>query len=145
MKKILMLSAFLVLVVGAAKSQFLANFANGERVVDVIGPIAVPAMLDQADEAGPEVKLVLLALLPEGFDNKQMQLDPGEYLFVIGNRTGLKDVNVRLDRERNERLGAAAVGGRQTDWKKRLRLSPGTYVVSANDNPDWICRIVVGR
>jgi len=74
-----------------------------------------------------------------------MQLDVGEYLLIIGNRTGLKEVSIRLDRKGNERVAATAMGGRQRDWKKRLKLTAGTYFVTANDNPTWTCQIVVGR
>jgi hypothetical protein len=27
--------------------------------------------------------------------------------------------------------------------EKRLKLTPGNYLVTANDNPEWTCRIVV--
>lgn len=144
MKSILVPAAVLLLVIGAAMSEFVAHVASVERV-DAIAPVALPGSLERSDEAGPEVKLLLLALLPEGFDNKEMQLEPGEYLLIIGNRTGLRDVNVRFDREGNERIGAGVVDGRQRNWKKRLKLSTGSYVVTANDDPDWTCRIVVAR
>jgi hypothetical protein len=144
MKSILVPAAVFLLVIGAAMSEFVAHVASVERV-DAIAPLALPGSLERSDEAGPEVKLLLLALLPEGFDNKEMQLEPGEYLLIIGNRTGLRDVNVRFDRQGNERIGAGVVDGRQRNWKKRLKLSTGSYVVTANDNPDWTCRIVVAR
>jgi hypothetical protein len=145
MKTILIVAAVLLLVVGAAKSQFMGRSAEVERVADAIPPVAVPSSLDQSQEAGPEVKLVLLALRPEGFEPNELQLEPGEHLFIFGNRTGLREVTMRLEREGNGRVAESAVGGRPTDWKKRLRLTPGTYVVTANDNPDWTCRIVVGH
>jgi hypothetical protein len=86
-----------------------------------------------------------LALLPQGFDSSEMQLDPGEYLFIIGNRTGLKEVNFRLERDGKEQLAGAKVSGRRINSKQRLNLTPGTYLVTADENPDWICRIVVGQ
>ena len=145
MKTVLILVAVVLLVVMVTRAQFIGRDAEADSVANAIAPVAIPSSLDQLQEAGPEVKLILLGLRPEGFETKEMQLDPGEYLFIIGNRTGLQNVNVRLDRDGNERIDAAAVGGRQRDWKKRLRLSSGVYVLTANDNPDWICRIVVGR
>ena len=145
MKPVIILAVGILLVIAMAKSQFMGRSTAAGNVTNAIAPVAIPASLAQADEAGPEVKLILLALMPEGFDRREVQLEAGEYLFIVGNRTGLKEVNVRLDREGNERLAATALGGRQKDWKKRLKLTPGTYVVTANDNPDWTCRIVVGR
>ena len=143
MKAILIVVGVVLLVGVAAKSQFAGRVAEVENVAQAIAPITIPAGLEQTGEAGPEVKLVLLALWPQGFETSEMQLEPGEYLFIVGNRTGLREVNVQLEREGNGRVAEAAVGGRQRDWKKRLKLTPGTYVVTANDNPDWTCRVVV--
>lgn len=138
MKTKLMLGAILILAITSASARFAGHSASVEN-----GPAAIP--IPQSDEANSDIKLVLLALRPDGFETNEMQLATGEYLFIIGNRTGMKEVNVRLDREQRERVAAATVGGRQRDWKQRLRLTPGTYLVSANENPDWTCRIVVGQ
>ena len=145
MKTVLILAAVVLLVVAVSNAQFIRRYTALETAANAIAPVAIPSSLNQSQEAGPEVKLILIALRPEGFDAREMQLEPGEYLFIIGNRTGLQNVNVRLDRDGNERIDAASVGGRQRDWKKRLKLARGVYVLTANDNPDWICRIVVGR
>ena len=145
MRTILVWVAGVLLVAAATKAHFAGRNETVQNVANAIPPVVFSSGLDQSADAGSEVKLVLLALWPEGFDSTEMQLNPGEYLFIIGNRAGLKEMNLRLDREGNERLAAAVVGRRQTDFKTRLKLTTGTYVVTANDNPDWICRIVVGR
>lgn len=145
MKIRLYLAAVVLIVIVVTWSQLTGRTAEFEDTANTIAPVEIPSMQSQSDEAGPELKLVLLALQPEGFDSSEMQLVPGEYLFIIGNRTGLKEVSVRLEREGEGRVAAAAVGGRQRDWKNRLKLTPGTYIVTANDNPNWICRITVGR
>ena len=143
MKAILILAAVLLLGVVATKSQFAGSSEKPEDAINAIPPIVISSDLGQSDEAGPEIKLVLLGVTPQGFDSSELQLDPGEYLFIIGNRTGLKEINVRLEREGKEHVSAATVR-RRGNWKQRLKLTPGTYLVSTDDNPDWICRIVVG-
>ena len=147
MKAVFVLAAVVLLVVAVTKAQLIGSSAEVESVANAIAPVAIPSSLDQSQdqEAGPEVKLILLALRPEGFETNEMQLEAGEYLFIFGNRTGLREVNLRLERAGHGRIAEAAVGGRPRDWKKRLRLTPGTYVLTANDNPDWTCRIVVGH
>lgn len=144
MKALVVFAAVVLLVVAGANSQLIGRYSEVENSA-AIAPVQVPATFDQTGEAGPEVKLVLLALLPEGFETSEMQLAPGDYVFIIGNRTGLTDVSVRLDREALERVAAVTLGGRQRDWKQRMKLTTGTYLVTANDNPDWTCRIIVGR
>jgi hypothetical protein len=145
MKAVLIVAAVVFLVVAVTNAQFFKSNADLQPMGNAIAPIAVPSILDQSQEAGPEVKLILLALRPEGFETNEMRLDPGEHLFIIGNRTRLREVNMRLERQGAGRVTEAVVGGRQRDWKKRLRLTPGTYLVTANNNPDWACRIVVGQ
>ena len=137
MKALLIAAAVLLLVGVAAKSHFETSAASE------IPPVEIPSNLAQSDEVGPEFKLVLLALLPHGFETSEINLVAGEYVLIIGNRTGLREVDVRIDREGKERLGEATVGGRQRDWKQRIKLTPGTYIVGANDNPEWSCRIEV--
>lgn len=145
MKAALIVAAVILLVVFTTRSHFARRASDAEAPSNAILPIAIPVNQEQTGEAGPEVPLVLLALWPEGFETNEMKLEPGEYLFMIGNRTGLKQVNFQLHREGRERLAGATVGGRQKDLKQRLRLTPGIYVVTANDNPEWTCRITVGR
>lgn len=145
MKPILILATAVLLVAVATNSHFVQSSADAENVSisATIPPINIPSNLGQSDEAGPEVKLVLLALLPHGFDTNQMQIEAGDYLFIVANRTGLREVNVRLERGGNERVASATVRGSRIRWKQRLKLTPGSYLVTADDNPDWTCRIVV--
>jgi hypothetical protein len=147
MKAVLITATVLLLVGVAANSHFAGRDARAADessvAVAAIPPVDIPSNLAQPDEVGPDFKLVLLALLPHGFETNEMHLDAGDYMFIIGNRTGLKEVNVRLDREGRDRVGEALVGGRQRDWKQRFKLTPGNYIVSADNNPDWNCRIVV--
>lgn len=146
MKLLLIWATVFLLVVVATASSFAGHTAMVQDVQsNAIPPLDIPANLGQSDEAGPEVKLVLIALFPHGFENSEMLLEPGDHLFIIGNRTGLREVNLRIDREGRERVAAAAAAGRQKAWKQRLKLIPGTYLLTANDNPEWTCRIVVGR
>ena len=95
------------------------------------------------DEAPSNIQVVLITLRSEGFEPTEMRLPSGEYLVIVRNRTGLASVNVQLQREAGERLGTATVGARQRDWKQRTRLTPGVYLLSETDHPDWTCRIVV--
>jgi hypothetical protein len=145
MKLLIVFAASVLLVLVGANSRLIGRYSLSKDAANEIPVVHVPPILDQTGEAGPDVKLVLLALLPEGFETSEMRLAPGDYVFIIGNRTGLREVDFRLDRDRNARVAAATLPGRQKDWKQRIRLTTGTYVVTANDNAEWSCRIVVGR
>jgi hypothetical protein len=146
--KVVLIAATVLLLVGVAATSQLAELKataadEPQAASNKIPPVDIPSNLGQSDEVGPEFKLVLLALLPHGFETTEMQLNAGEYTFIIGNRTGLWEVDVRVHREGEGRVGEATVGGRKRNWKQRFKLTPGNYIVSANDNPNWTCRIEV--
>jgi hypothetical protein len=147
MKSVITTTAVLLLIGVAATSHFAGRHINVAETAaaseDTLPVVSIPSMPSQFDEVGPEFKLVLLALLPHGFETDEMQLEAGEYRFIIGNRTGVKEVNIRITREGTQQLAAATVGGRARDWKQRLNLTPGNYLISADENRNWTCRIVV--
>jgi hypothetical protein len=152
MKAILVITAILLLAIVSTNSYLAARSANVEKVPAPVPTAAssptqvdTSGSIDQSDEASSDIKLVLLALRPEGFESSEMQLTAGEYLFIIGNRTGLDEVNVRFHGEGKERMAAGTVRGRRKGWKQRLKLTPGTYFLTVDGNPDWTCRIVVER
>ena len=131
-------AVFTTLVVG------LATTANGVTTSVTAHSSTKAQRAEQVDDETPSnIKVVLLALRSDGFEPTEIQLAAGEYMLVIRNRTGLADVNVRLQREAGERLGQATVGSKQRDWKRRTTLTPGVYLLTESDHPDWICRIVV--
>jgi Na+-transporting methylmalonyl-CoA/oxaloacetate decarboxylase gamma subunit len=97
------------------------------------------------DEAPANIQVVLLTLRSEGFEPAELQLAAGEYLLVVRNRTGLDEVDVSLVRENGQHLGQSKVGARQKDWKQRLKLTPGTYLLNETNHPDWTLRVVVDK
>lgn len=129
---------------------FVAGATASTRVIR--GIMAAPATIDMvqvqeslAGEASSDIQVVLLALQAEGFEPAEIRLSPGEYLFVVRNRSGQDETDVRLARENGEPLGHAKVRARRSDWKQRLKLTPGVYLLRETSHPEWTCRIVVDR
>ena len=143
----LLLTALLLAVVVLANARLSGrspNTARTTRETPAIYSDTTPQASDRAaDEAPLGIQVVLITLRPEGFEPVEMQIAPGEYLFVVRNRTGLDEVSTQLMRENGEHLGQANIGARRRDWKQRLKLTPGTYLLSEADHPDVTCRIVV--
>ncbi len=149
------LTAILVAITASA-SHFAARNAREKKLPTAsttstslkeghVPNLSVSRAVGSTDEAPSDIRVVLLALRSEGFEPQEIQLAAGEYLFVVRNRTGLDEVNVRLLREANQQLATAKVRARQRDWKQRLQLTPGTYVLTESGHPEWSCRIVVLR
>jgi hypothetical protein len=129
------------------------NFAGRSTSEEGVPPIQISNLSSgvihgnekQTNEGSSNIQVVLLALRPEGFEPAEMQLPQGNYLFVVKNRTGLDEVNVRLVNENSQQILTAKVGSRGRDLKHRIEVAPGTYRLSETDHPDWTCTIVVTR
>jgi hypothetical protein len=151
-RTILLLLGPMVLVATAyGGSQLLGQtFGDAKSVTSTVEmgevpPIINPKLpLEAFAEVSSDVRPVLLALRATGFDPQEVQLTPGEYLFVIRNQTGLDEVGIHLVRQRGEQVAGASAKRRHQDFKRRLRLTAGSYLVMVDGYPDWTCQILVG-
>jgi hypothetical protein len=108
-------------------------------------PAAIQALNAGAISPGQspdgDVQGLVIALRPSGFSPSEIEIAEGRFLFIVQNRCGIRDLTFRLDREGGERL--YEVHDRKLQWKKEFDLSPGTYVISVVDHPEWSCLIRV--
>ena len=106
-------------------------------------PAARPEGRQAADEepAGPESEVV--TLLPEGFEPAEITRPRGEFLLVVHNRSGLDEVTWRLEREAGSRLREVRLGEGRLRSGSFEDLTPGTYLLSADGHPEWVCRVTI--
>jgi hypothetical protein len=146
---LLLLIAAAVIATAITTTNFAGHLTAAENVTgtkpDPHLAVNIPGKESFADEAPSNIQVVLFALHAEGFEPAEMQLPAGEYLFVVRNRTGLDEVNVRLVSENSQQMLAARVGLRRQDLKRRLHLEPGTYRLTETDHPDWTCTLVISQ
>lgn len=144
---LLLLTGSALIATAITTTNFAGRLTRAENVTGTKpDPHAAPNTQEKGsfgNEAPASIQVVLLALRPEGFEPAEMQLPAGEYLFVVKNRTGLDEVNVRLIKANIHSLLAARVGSGGKDVKQRLHLAQGTYRLTETDHPDWTCTIVV--
>ncbi len=148
---VLPVAAILIVALGFAKSNLTTGEASlkAEKAPPLVRepsqPVAAMAngSTASASQDQHDIKVVLFTLRAEGFEPEEMQLSAGEYFLIVRNRSGLDEFNVRLLRENGENLREARVRGHRRDWKQRLRLTPGTYLFTETNHPDWTCRITV--
>jgi hypothetical protein len=86
---------------------------------------------------------VLVTITPGGFNTAQITSPAIPFFLLIENCSGLSEVSLRLDRVAGSRLRQVMVGREQPDWADLLDLTPGDYVLSEANHPDWICHITV--
>jgi hypothetical protein len=98
----------------------------------------------------PENKKVPLGIESEiitirrgGFEPAEIIRPKGPVLWMVDNRSGLKDVSLHLDQEHGNRLRDMLVHREQLDWSETIDLPPGRYQLTEADHPDWICHITI--
>jgi hypothetical protein len=113
-----------------------ATYSTEASVPASISP-AIPQ--GQADET--DVKGLVIAIHPTGFVPEEIEVTKGRYLFIVQNRSGIRDLTFQLDREAGGRVHENH--DQNLQWKKEFDLHPGTYVLSVVDHPHWRCAIKV--
>ena len=97
-----------------------------------------------AQKSGTSDVIVLpIALRTNGFNPTEITRPAGNYFISVTNLTGVPDLTFQLDRENGERLHSAKVPKGKRSWREHMRLTPGDYVLSVTELPEWTCRITV--
>lgn len=130
----------------------LAVGAYGRRepvaVTQPVAPVAVAqpsshVAVRPPDKPRVRVETEIITILPHGFDHSEIARSKGEFVLMVDNRSGIDDLLLRLDREAGDRLKEVQFRGEQIDWNDLLDLTPGTYVLSEANHPEWVCRITI--
>jgi hypothetical protein len=86
-----------------------------------------------------DLTALVFAVRATGFDPDELTVSSGRYLIVVQNRSGLRDLTFRFERETGERLHEVRPQG--LNWKRQFELQPGTYILSEANHPGvkWRC------
>lgn len=85
----------------------------------------------------------LVTLTETGFAPQEIVRPRGTFLLVVDNRSGMQEVEFRLDRVAGGRVHQVRIPRHQVDWMERFALPPGTYLLSEANRPEWTCRLTV--
>jgi hypothetical protein len=106
-------------------------------------------MTAHAAQLGPaSVRVAPIVLRPHGFEPAKLEIGSGKILIAVYNRTGLAEINLRIERELGgEHIKEETVKAGRRHWKTMMELAPGSYVVRETKHPNWVCRlsVVTGR
>lgn len=93
----------------------------------------------------PERALVAIPIMikPGGFVPREINRPHGDYFLSVTNASGVADIKLRFGRENGERLKEADVKKERPGWRTSVRLTPGTYLLTEADHPNWICRFII--
>lgn len=95
--------------------------------------VPVPANLD--------ARVIVLRQL--GFEPSQITHTKGRFLLVVHNRSGLQDVQFSLAREAGPHVVDVRTPKEQPNWRSIIDLTPGNYILTDADHPEWICHITI--
>jgi hypothetical protein len=103
-----------------------------------ITPAAVPAA---TPPAAPQ--LLRITIRPTGFDPAEVTIPQGRFILAVDNRSGLRELTFRLDRESGGRLHEVRMPRESLSWRALINPAPGTYTLTEANHPDWTGRITV--
>ena len=99
-----------------------------------------------AADQGPRLSNLValpIALRMNGFAPAEIERPAGEFFISVTNLTDSPELDFRLDRENGERLHSAKAPKEKRAWRQSVRLTPGTYLLTVLDHPEWSCRITI--
>ena len=86
---------------------------------------------------------VMITLRTFGFEPNEITRKAGPVFFFVNNVSGFRQVNFRLDREAGARLKDVPLPLGKLRWQEIVNLTPGTYLLTVAENPNWSCRITI--
>lgn len=91
----------------------------------------------------PQAEMLPVMLRAGGFVPGEISRPAGEYVLSVNDQSGTQGLRLRLERENGERMHEARVSRSKPFWRQLLRLTPGTYLITEANHPEWVCRITV--
>ena len=134
-----------VLLVVAARAYNKSSF-NVASVTAELFPASTKPNLNTPQSQGSVKKgteVEVITILPTGFQPAEISRPTGFFLIAVENRSGLRTIQLRLDREAGNRLHEVQVHPRKNYWHQGLDLPPGRYILSEAYHPEWTCAIEI--
>jgi hypothetical protein len=92
------------------------------------------------NQASPGVLLV--SLLPTGFEPAEVTFPAGQILLGVNNRTGISDLSFQLTDDNGRPVGEKRMV-KQKLWRKVIEPKSGRYVLHVVNHPSWRCEIII--
>ena len=122
-----------VLVQGALRNYFVGHNATAANQAEKNSPSGSEKTLSTR----------VLVLNIDGFEPAEVIWEKKEFLLVIDNHTAITDLTFQLNREHGARVKEIKMNMRKQRTAGVFDLSPGQYVLTEVNHPDWVCRISV--
>ena len=130
-------------VVGVAATRVLSGAPR-----DVSAPtpptmvVSTPIQNEGATGRHAMSEVVIVSLLPTGFEPSEITHPEGKFLFGVNNRTGLSYLTFQLIDESGRGVGQKRVM-QERIWRKVIEPKPGRYLLQVAGHPEWRCQITI--
>lgn len=89
------------------------------------------------------VEVVLVTVLPTGFEPNEIKRGPGMFILAVDNRSNLRHLNLRLEDESGIVRHEQRITGGKLDSREPLDLPTGRYLLKVTNQKGWVCRIEI--
>lgn len=84
-----------------------------------------------------------ITIEPHGFEPAEITRPYGRFRLGVDNRSGLEDIQLRLERADGGTVPALESRKRRLSWHEEVDLPPGRYVIRETNHPEWTCLITI--
>jgi hypothetical protein len=90
-----------------------------------------------------QLETEIVTITPTGFEPAQITRPQGRFMLAIDNRSGLDQVGLYLEREKEGRVNVAFSRKGKLAWRDTLDIPPGVYILRAANDESWRCTISI--
>jgi hypothetical protein len=110
---------------------------NSERTYRELTTASAPQALPT------KLEVELVTLQPDGFEPAEITRPQGRFVLGIDNRSGLEDIQLRLERADGSRVPILNGRKRRLSWREEVDLPTGQYVIRETNQREWNCLITI--
>jgi hypothetical protein len=85
----------------------------------------------------------ILVLRPDGFQPREIRRPPGRFLLALQNQSKAEELSLTLTPEGGNPLRQVRFENKQSKLREVLELTPGRYVLTEANHPEWTCSIEI--
>jgi hypothetical protein len=91
----------------------------------------------------PRIEAELITIRPWGFYPKEIRRPAGPFFLAVDNRSGLRELDVRLSINIGGLEQTMPLPKRIRGWRNVLDLPPGEYKLTEVNHPTWTSKITI--
>lgn len=104
---------------------------------------AAVAAITQESSGGERLEAEVISITSTGFEPTEITRPAGRFLLAIQDRNGLAELTLRVSRETDGAQFLVPTRKRQRAWRDVVNPSPGRYLLTEANHPEWRCLITI--